>query len=317
MPDKLFISYSHSDAEFVTRLATALHAGGQEVFLDRWELQLGDSIIDRIYEEGLKEASAFAIVLSAASIASPWVRDELNTATLRRITDRTRVIPILIEDVEVPMALRTLLWIDMRRDFDAGVRRILNTLHGVQERPAVAEAPAYLRGLPESVGGLSRLATRVGAGVLAANDPDSENERAFEGPELRQLLELTPQEINDAVDELEQHGLLSVIRTLGTGPFEFAIVEPTYLLFQHFRQRLAYDPMDDVRAVIGALAAEGQLQAEALKTRTGLSFGRLNRAVDYVREYGIADVHRFLGTHPYSFGYVVATRRTRQTAAEN
>src|SRR4051812_47351201 len=113
----LFISYSHSDREFAERLAIELNAQGQEVWIDRWDISPGDSIVRKIFEEGLAQAGAFAVVLSKESVRSKWVREELDVATIRRIEDLTRVIPILKEDVEIPTSLRALHWVDMRNDF--------------------------------------------------------------------------------------------------------------------------------------------------------------------------------------------------------
>src|SRR5690349_17644571 len=115
---KLFISYSHADHEFAARFAAALLNSGQDVWFAPWELGPGDSLVNKIFEEGLGEAGAFAVVLSKHSIQSRWVREELSVAIVQRIERLTRVIPVLIEDVEIPVALRALYWVDMRADFD-------------------------------------------------------------------------------------------------------------------------------------------------------------------------------------------------------
>lgn len=39
----------------------------------------GDSLVDKIVEEGLKEAGTVIVVLSKASVQKPWVREELHT----------------------------------------------------------------------------------------------------------------------------------------------------------------------------------------------------------------------------------------------
>jgi len=44
----VFISYSHSDSEFADRLARQLVAHKTNVWLDKWELNIGDSLIERI-----------------------------------------------------------------------------------------------------------------------------------------------------------------------------------------------------------------------------------------------------------------------------
>src|SRR5690349_14311039 len=163
---KLFISYSHRDEAFAKKFATALHQQGQPVWLAEWEIGPGDSLVDKIFEEGLRDAGAVAVLLSKESVKSKWVREELSVAMIKRIENLTRLIPILIEDVELPTALRALHWVDMRSNFDEGVRAIVNVLSGVSEKPPVGAPPGHLKRLSEPVSGLSRLASTVGRYLL-------------------------------------------------------------------------------------------------------------------------------------------------------
>ena len=78
--------------------------------LDKWEILPGDSLVDKLFEEGLKSAQAVLIVVSAVSVVKPWVRQELNTAIVNRITRQTKVIPIVLDEAEVPEAVRGLVW---------------------------------------------------------------------------------------------------------------------------------------------------------------------------------------------------------------
>ena len=44
----VFISYSHSDKEFVDKLAAQLIQHNARVWVDRWELNVGDSILNSV-----------------------------------------------------------------------------------------------------------------------------------------------------------------------------------------------------------------------------------------------------------------------------
>ena len=119
------------------------------------------------------------------------------------------------------------------------------------------------------------------------------------------------QEFNDAVDELESFGLVKRPRHLGQLR-TFSELSPTYALFIHFKGAgLGYDPHDDIRTVAVAVAARNQLTGPELHDLTKLSPARLNRATAYIDAYRHADVMRTLGTAPYDFNTVSATRRTR------
>lgn len=310
--NRAFISYAHSDKEFVRHLAESLNRDNVPLFFDEWDIQPGDSIIKKIFEEGLSDSELFLIVLSKSSVASHWVRDELDVATVRRIEGLTRVVPILKEDCEIPWSLRALRWLDMREDFETGVRELTKLAYGVSDRPEAGDTPRYIQDLAESVGGLSREATTIGVYLLGRADLDGGTVIQAGGDEVQKATHFSPQEISDAVDELEANGLVRTIKWLGTAPFTFGVLTPTYLFFLHFKERLPYDPDEDWRIVLNAIAAQGQSDSVALRERTGLSVGRLNRAVDYLEDYGLARVIRHLGSAPYSFGWVQATSRTRQ-----
>jgi len=127
----VFVSYSHSDAEFVDRLAAELIRARKPVWVDRYELRAGDSLIGRIQDE-ITKAGAMLVVLSAASVSSEWCRKELSAGLIRELEEkRVVVIPVLIEDCAIPMFLRDKRYADFRADFSKGVAEILEALAGV------------------------------------------------------------------------------------------------------------------------------------------------------------------------------------------
>lgn len=313
---KLFLSHSHNDKDFAEHLARDLISQGQDVWFDKWEIQPGDSIVRKIFEEGLANAAAFAIVLSKESVRSNWVREELTVATIRRIEDLVRVIPVLKEDVEIPTALRALHWVDMRTDFDGGVRSILNVIAGISEKPPLGTTPAHLQSIVNPVAGLSRLASTVGLHLVRAINVDESFMRAVRNTDLAEALHFTPTELNDAVDELESQGLAETNKEMGTHPYAFRFVEPTYLLFHAFSEVLEYSPSEDVKVVLSAISALENAEGPDLQRQTKLSLGRLNRAVAYIKDNGYAKVLLALGTAPYGFMCTSATRETRQASLE-
>ena len=108
---KVFVSHASEDKErFVLDFAKKLRSVGIDAWLDKWEMLPGDSLVDKIFEEGIKEADSFIVVLSINSINKPWVREELNTAIVKRISDRTKIIPIVLDNVEVPECLKSTLY---------------------------------------------------------------------------------------------------------------------------------------------------------------------------------------------------------------
>jgi hypothetical protein len=145
---RTFVSHASEDKDrFVIDLARRLRASGIDAWLDDWELQPGDSLVDRIFEEGIGNADAFIVVLSKHSIAKKWVREELNAAVVKRLSEGTLLIPVLIDDVEVPQALRSTLWVKIESlvAYDTQLERIVRSIYGHTEKPALGPPPSWVR----------------------------------------------------------------------------------------------------------------------------------------------------------------------------
>lgn len=124
----VFISYSHSDGEKVNELAAHLVKNNANVWVDTWELKVGDSIINRI-QEAIHESSALLVILSSASVESEWCKKELSAGLIRELDEkRVIVLPVLIEDCEIPLFLRDKKYADLRDDFDRGLHQILDAI---------------------------------------------------------------------------------------------------------------------------------------------------------------------------------------------
>lgn len=120
----IFISHSHQDKDFVDVLAANLILRKEHVWVDRWELKVGDSLIDKI-QSAIKTASALIIVLSRASVASAWCNKELSAGLIRELEERRVVVlPVILEDCEIPLFLRDKKYADFRTDFDSGLKEI-------------------------------------------------------------------------------------------------------------------------------------------------------------------------------------------------
>ena len=72
----IFISYSRGDRRFVDRLVMNLVAARHIVWMDRWELGVGDSLTQRI-QDALTGSDAILVILSKQSVASEWCKREL------------------------------------------------------------------------------------------------------------------------------------------------------------------------------------------------------------------------------------------------
>lgn len=127
----VFISYSHADKAFANKLAVNLVDARVSVWLDRWELKVGDSLIEKI-QDGLQDASALLVLLSKNSVESAWCKTELSAGLLRELEERKIVVlPILLEDCRIPLLLRGKVYADFRTNFDEGWHSVIEGISGV------------------------------------------------------------------------------------------------------------------------------------------------------------------------------------------
>ena len=94
----VFISYSHSDSEWVRRFANTLKEQNVAVWLDEWQVAAGESIVEAL-ETGLRASDVIVAVLSSHNIASPNVLFELGFA----VGMGKRLIPIVPRGLEISM----------------------------------------------------------------------------------------------------------------------------------------------------------------------------------------------------------------------
>ena len=84
----LFLSHSSADKTFVEKLAKDLEGVGVNVWFDKWEIKVGDSLTGKI-EEGLQANDYLGLVLSPAAVASEWVKAELSAAWCRQMSSHS------------------------------------------------------------------------------------------------------------------------------------------------------------------------------------------------------------------------------------
>jgi hypothetical protein len=124
----IFVSHSSSDKSFVRKLAVDLLHEGLPVWLDEWELEIGDSLIQRIYD-GIDGGSHFILVISAASIDSGWVAKEMTAALVKEEQISKRfLIPILLDDSKPPLQVADRLYADFSKGYSAAFEKLSRRL---------------------------------------------------------------------------------------------------------------------------------------------------------------------------------------------
>lgn len=160
---KVFLSHASEDKDFVVDFAARLRKRGVDVWLDRWEIHPGDSLVDKIFEEGIAAAKAIIVVLSRHSVEKPWVREELDAAVVRKINHISKLIPVVIDDCQVPESLRATVWekIDDLKSYEPSLDRVVMSIFGGSDKPPLGKEPAFADKATLAIGGLSRVDSLV------------------------------------------------------------------------------------------------------------------------------------------------------------
>lgn len=121
---RLFITYATDDQAFAQQLSASLEQCGHVVWLDVWQIAVGDSLWSSI-AAGLEWADYVVAVFSQQTALSPWVERELQIALSAEIAQqRTIILPALIETCSLPAFVRARRFADFRFSYEYGFAQL-------------------------------------------------------------------------------------------------------------------------------------------------------------------------------------------------
>ncbi len=122
-----FLSHNSRDKPAVRNLAQALKARGLRPWLDEEQLAPGLPW-QPLLQSGIRASTAVAVLIGADGLG-PWQDEELREALSLAVRDSRPVIPVLLPDApavpELPPFLAGRTWVDLRRDQEAGLDRLV------------------------------------------------------------------------------------------------------------------------------------------------------------------------------------------------
>ena len=110
---KTFISYSRNDSKFASFLESELQRRGYFLWRDVTDLKAAQNW-EKMINRAIEICSHFIIILSQNSIISKEVKRELSTA----LNLNRPIIPILIEDCEIPSEINRINYINWKESQD-------------------------------------------------------------------------------------------------------------------------------------------------------------------------------------------------------
>jgi hypothetical protein len=123
LPVTCFLSYSRKDQEFADRLQAALRQNGIECWRDTSSIS-GGAVWDTEIEKAIKKCSCVLLLASRSAFASENVSDEISYAR----NNKKLIVPILIEQVDLPFRIHRAQAIDFQDDFDGSVQKLLSAI---------------------------------------------------------------------------------------------------------------------------------------------------------------------------------------------
>jgi hypothetical protein len=217
---RAFVSHATEDKErFVVEFATRLRALGIDAWVDQWEIRAGDSLVDKVFAHGIEKASVFIVVLSRVSVIKNWVREELDAGVVRRIDQGTKLIPILLDEVEVPSALKHLFYVSVPKlGLNGVVGAVRDAIFGGSSAPPLGRPPAFTRTLPRLMS--DPIDDLV---FLAIVDHQLDNAaQMIRGESLLPALrehDINVEQIQESLESLRDLGVIETLDTLGGTSF--------------------------------------------------------------------------------------------------
>jgi hypothetical protein len=269
---KVFVSHASEDkARFVLDFATKLRAKGIDAWLDKWEILPGDSLIDKIFEEGIKDAQAVIVVLSKNSVDKPWVREELNAAMVKKINGVSKLIPVVIDDCQVPEALQSTVWEKIKdlNNFETGLDHIVSAIFEHREKPPIDAPPAYAQTVVNVLPTLNKVDSLIFkmACEEAIASGDSQLIQVKDIIEHSKSLDIPPGEVVETLEILDKRNYIEAdgvyggelpfyhfsVTTYGFEEYARAYIENYDSIFESVCYQIVNHSREDNQSIIKAL----------------------------------------------------------------
>ena len=128
---RVFISYAHGDREQAEYIADWLESRGRRVWRSSF-IEAGSDFRNEV-AEALDSSDVVVVLWSKTSVTSRWVMAEAEEGLRRGV-----LLPVLLDDVPLPLGFREIQALDLRRDLRRDRDRALESLDEAVNRIAVA-----------------------------------------------------------------------------------------------------------------------------------------------------------------------------------
>ncbi|SES25585.1 TIR domain-containing protein [Vreelandella subterranea] len=310
MAPKVFVSHASEDKErFVLGFAEKLRQNGVDAWLDKWEMLPGDSLVEKIFEEGLKEAQAVIVVLSSYSISKPWVKEELNTSIVNKISNGTKIIPVVIDQCDIPESLKSTVWerVQDTNNYQDNLDRIIASVFGHSTKPSLGSPPSYTQHALADIPGLTQIDNLV---LKKSCDYDLENNAHIINPgklfiENDKLI-VPENELKDSLEMLDRNGFVKLSRTIGEG---FSHYQITTHGMESYLNAYLTEYQSLIRDVISLIVNKDMKLNAKIIEETNCSQRLIDHILDLLDINGHLDLSKTVGGGVHIYNVSPALRR--------
>lgn len=142
MKKDFFISYTDTDNEYATWIASMLEESGYTVIIQEWDFRPGDNIPQKI-DESLKICNKMITVISQKYFESGWCQAEWTNMYYKMVYRGERlIIPVRIEPINIDGLLGGIFYIDLVDcNKEEAFRRIINGIKDEVDRKPTGDFP--------------------------------------------------------------------------------------------------------------------------------------------------------------------------------
>lgn len=273
MTPRVFLSHASEDKDhFVLNFAERLRAEAIDAWVDLWEISPGDSLVDKIFKQGMEKADVVIAVVSQHSINKPWVAKEVETAVVQQIIDGKRLIPVVIDDCEIPTALRNLLYVKIKDTsaYDDQYTQVVNAIYGRTAKPPLGLRPMYVSSPIASVAGRGQLDSLVIAEACkAAIDSSSMRIDTTSIYQEAKKAGISVQELEDSLHILGEEGYFENRKHIGgTDLRQIRVTESCLEIYA--KEHIA-DYGEQLDRVVAAIVNDGLTSGASISESIGLN----------------------------------------------
>lgn len=311
---KVYLAHASDDKPIVRPIAEYLMQQGVEVWFDEWEIEPGDSLRQKM-EEGLGAMTHFVVVLTAKSIAKPWVAKEIDVGMVRQVGGESRFVPIMVDLDHKALSpfFQAMLCLKIDPANEDDLKGLVDRLHGVSRKPALGSKPRYVQSAPSGLEGWSPAALAIGRHLveISVNGMSHDPIRTVE--QIAAETGLSLDDVKLGVLDLKDAGYL------WEGQIPGHVAADSALFVEFDEAYMPFSPSEDARILANRLVTQQDraVYTQHLAEQLEWEPRRMNSAICYLLRAGAIEARHALASAPWRAVQLISTDRTLRFARNN